>query len=280
MERTPHCLIVEDDREISGLLARFLSKHGLRVSLALDGRAMRRVLSEGAVDIIVLDLMLPGETGLELCRRLRAESNVPVIMVTALGEETDRIVGLEMGADDYLAKPFSQRELLARIRAVLRRVSSMPYDSRSVTGGVIEFAGWRLHPATRQLRAADGTLVMLTSGEFDLLLALAQHPQRVLSREQLLDLTVGRAADPFDRSIDIRISRLRRKIEEDPKNPKIITTVRSAAISLLWRVRYREVASPALAATSCLPSRRLRNPNPACLAAPHDLAGRDTGTPV
>jgi len=193
---------------------------------------MRRVLSEGAVDIIVLDLMLPGETGLELCRPLRAESNIPVIMVTALGEETDRIVGLEMGADDYLAKPFSQRELLARIRAVLRRVSSMPYESRSITGGVIEFAGWRLHPATRQLRAADGTLVMLTSGEFDLLLALAQHPQRVLSREQLLDLTVGRAADPFDRSIDIRISRLRRKIEEDPKNPKIITTVRSGGYLL------------------------------------------------
>ena len=241
---------------------------------------MRRVLSEGAVDIIVLDLMLPGETGLELCRRLRAESNVPVIMVTALGEETDRIVGLEMGADDYLAKPFSQRELLARIRAVLRRVSSMPYESRSITGGVIEFAGWRLHPATRQLRAADGTLVMLTSGEFDLLLALAQHPQRVLSREQLLDLTVGR---PPIRSIAASISASAVFVVRSRKTQKTRRSSRPsvrAAISLLWRVRYREVASPALAATSCLPSRRLRNPNPACLAAPHDLAGRDTGTPV
>jgi two-component system OmpR family response regulator len=227
MERTPHCLIVEDDREIGGLLARFLSKHGFRVSVAPDGKAMRRVLTDGAVDIIVLDLMLPGENGLELCRRLRVESNVPVIMLTALGEETERIVGLEMGADDYVAKPFSQRELLARIRAVLRRASSLPHDARSVASGVISFAGWRLDAAKRQLQAPDGTLVMLTSGEFDLLVTLCQHPQRVLSREQLLDLTVGRAADLFDRSIDIRISRLRRKIEQDPKNPKIITTVRS-----------------------------------------------------
>jgi two-component system OmpR family response regulator len=171
--------------------------------------------------------MLPGENGLELCRRLRVESNVPVIMLTALGEETERIVGLEMGADDYVAKPFSQRELLARIRAVLRRASSLPHDARSVASGVISFAGWRLDAAKRQLQAPDGTLVMLTSGEFDLLVTLCQHPQRVLSREQLLDLTVGRAADLFDRSIDIRISRLRRKIEQDPKNPKIITTVRS-----------------------------------------------------
>jgi two-component system, OmpR family, response regulator len=227
MERTPHCLVVEDDREIGGLLARFLSRHGFRVSVASDGKAMRRVLADGAVDIVVLDLMLPGENGLELCRRLRVESNVPVIMVTALGEETDRVVGLEMGADDYVAKPFNQRELLARLRAVLRRASSLPYHARSLASGAIEFAGWRLDPAKRKLQAPDGTLVMLTSGEFDLLVAVCQHPQRVLSREQLLDLTVGRAAEMFDRSIDIRISRLRRKIEEDPKNPKIITTVRS-----------------------------------------------------
>jgi two-component system, OmpR family, response regulator len=188
---------------------------------------MRHVLTGGAVDVVLLDLMLPGDNGLELCRRLRSESNIPVIMLTALGAETDRIVGLEMGADDYVVKPFSQRELLARIRAVLRRTSSLPYDARSASTGLLAFSGWRLDAAKRQLEASDGTLVMLTSGEFDLLVALCQHPQRVLSREQLLDLTVGRGAEPFDRSIDIRISRLRRKIEEDPKNPKIITTVRS-----------------------------------------------------
>ena len=227
MDRTPHCLIVEDDREIGSLLSRFLSKNGLRVSLARDGQAMRRVLGTSSVDMIVLDLMLPGESGLELCRRLRSESNIPVIMLTALGEETDRIIGLEMGADDYVVKPFNQRELLARIRAVLRRTSSMPYNARSGSASVLRFAGWRLDPSKRQLHAADGTLVVLTSGEFDLLLALCQRPHLVLTREQLLDLTVGRAADPLDRSIDIRISRLRHKIESDPENPQIIATVRS-----------------------------------------------------
>lgn len=226
MKETPHCLIVEDDREIGGLLARFLSKHGFRTSLAPDGRAMRRILSESDPDIIILDVMLPGEGGLDLCRRLRLEGNVPIIMLTALGEETDRIIGLEMGADDYVVKPFNQRELLARIRAVIRRASSMPY-TRAIQSRVMVFDGWRLDPAKRQLQSPDGTLVVLTSGEFDLLVALCQHPQRVLTREQLLDLTVGRAAETYDRSIDIRISRLRRKIELDPKNPRIITTVRA-----------------------------------------------------
>jgi two-component system, OmpR family, response regulator len=227
MERTPHCLIVEDDREIGGLLSRFLAKHGFRVSMVPDGKAMRRALSESGIDIVVLDVMLPGEDGLELCRRLRVDSNIPVILLTALGEETDRIIGLEMGADDYVAKPFNQRELLARMRAVMRRASSLPYDARAVPLRVMTFEGWRLDLAKRQLQAPDDTLVVLTSGEFDLLVALCQHPQRVLSREQLLDLTVGRGADAGDRSVDIRISRLRRKIEPDPKNPKIITTVRS-----------------------------------------------------
>lgn len=236
MEATPHCLIVEDDREIGGLLSRFLAKHGFRVSVAPDGRSMRRAFSEGAVDIVVLDVMLPGESGLQLCRWLRLESDVPVILLTALGEETDRIVGLEMGADDYLAKPFNQRELLARIRAVLRRAASLPYNPRAVASGALRFAGWRLDPAKRQLQAPDGTLVILTSGEFDLLMALCQHPQRVLSREQLLDLTIGRAAEAFERSVDIRISRLRRKIEADPKNPKIIATVRSGGYFLAAEV--------------------------------------------
>jgi len=227
MERVPHCLIVEDDREISTLIARLLPKHGFRSSIAADGKAMDRVLSESRIDLVILDIMLPGENGLSLCRRLRSESTVPIIMLTALGEEMDRILGLEMGADDYLAKPFSSRELLARIRAVLRRVAMLP-DNRAVAkSSGLMFEGWRLDPGMRQLHSPDGARVVLTSGEFDLLVAFCQHPQRVLTRDQLLDLTHGRAAKAFDRSIDIRVSRLRRKIEVDPKAPKIITTVRT-----------------------------------------------------
>jgi two-component system, OmpR family, response regulator len=227
MERTPHCLIVEDDLEISGLLSRFLAKNGFRVSCAANGRAMRRMLAESRIDIVVLDILLPGENGLKLCQRLHLESRVPVILLTALGGEMDRIVGLEMGADDYVAKPFNARELLARIRAVLRRASSLPYDSHAAKATLMSFDGWRLDLAKRQLNAPDGTRVVLTSGEFNLLAALCEYPRRVLTREQLLDLTVGRAAETFDRSVDIRVSRLRRKIERDPKNPQIITTIRS-----------------------------------------------------
>jgi two-component system OmpR family response regulator len=227
MERTPHCLIVEDDREISSLIERFLPKHGFRSSVAADGRAMERVLGESQIDLVVLDIMLPGEDGLSLCRRLRERSSVPIIMLTALGEEADRILGLEMGADDYLAKPFSSRELLARIRAVLRRAAML--QDRRDTGKttVLSFAGWRLDLAMRQLFSPSGARIVLTSGEFDLLVAFCQHPQRVLTRDQLLDLTHGRAAKAFDRSIDIGVSRLRRKIESDPKMPRIVTTVRS-----------------------------------------------------
>lgn len=227
MERTPHCLLIEDDREISTLVTRFLTKHGFRVSIAADGRAMHRILSESRIDIVVLDIMLPGEDGLSLCRRLRADSNLPIIFLTALGEESDRILGLEMGADDYIAKPFNTRELLARIRAVLRRFSNIPDTVLPAKASVLTFEGWRIDLAKRQLHAPDGTRTVLTSGEFDLLVAFCQHPQRVLTRDQLLDLTAGRSAKSFDRSIDIRISRLRRKIELDPREPKIITTVRS-----------------------------------------------------
>jgi two-component system OmpR family response regulator len=227
MERTPHCLIVEDDREISNLVTRFLTKHGFRISVAPDGRAMDRVLTESRIDIVVLDIMLPGEDGLSVCRRLRAESNLPIIILTALGDESDRILGLEMGADDYLAKPFNTRELLARLRAVLRRVATLPETSMPTKSASLSFAGWRLDLALRQLHAPDGARIVLTSGEFDLLVALCQHPQRVLTRDQLLDLTAGRTAKTFDRSIDIRISRLRRKIETDPREPTIITTVRA-----------------------------------------------------
>lgn len=227
MERTPHCLIVEDDREISDLVGRFLGKHGFRVSVAANGRAMDRILSESRIDIVVLDIMLPGEDGLSLCRRIRGESNVPIIMLTALGDEMDRILGLEMGADDYIAKPFNSRELLARIRAVLRRVHTLPDAPYPAKSSALSFDGWRVDLGMRQLHAPDGARVMLTSGEFDLLVAFCQHPHRVLTRDQLLDLTLGRSAKVFDRSVDIRISRLRRKIEPDPKQPKFITTVRS-----------------------------------------------------
>lgn len=225
MASTPHILVVDDNREIRDLVAKFLTKDGFRVSMAEDGKAMRKLLRESKIDLIVLDLMLPGEDGLTLCRQLRAESSIPVIMLTAKGEEIDRVIGLEMGADDYVAKPFSSRELLARIKAVLRRVQSLPPSQESMETGNFRFAGWKLDTARRELESADGVIVPLSTGEYDLLLALLQHPQRVLSRDQLLDLARGRAAAAFDRSVDTQVSRIRRKIEENPKEPEIIKTV-------------------------------------------------------
>lgn len=224
-----HILIVDDDREIRELLSRFLAKHGYRVSLAADGRAMRRVLADSAVDLVILDVMLPGEDGLSLCRGLRATSMVPIVMLTAVGEEVDRIVGLELGADDYLPKPFNPRELLARIRAVLRRAGTPTgglAGARRGGSAILRFAGWRLDLDRRELNAPGGTLVPLTGGEFGLLAAFALHPQRVLSRDQLLDLARGRGANAFDRSIDVQISRLRRKLEHDEPQPELIKTVR------------------------------------------------------
>lgn len=230
---SPHILIVDDDREIRDLTARFLRKHGFRVDDAANGREMDAQLADGKFDLVVLDLMMPGEDGLSICRRLRADSAIPVIMLTALGEETDRIVGLEMGADDYLPKPFNPRELLARIKAVLRRAGTAVDDDPPDTAGrALRFAGWTLDLARRELHAPDDALVPLTAGEFDLLVALAERPQRVLSRDQLLDLTRGREAGPFDRSIDVQLSRLRRKIEDDPRNPALIKTVRGGGYML------------------------------------------------
>ena len=230
MDRTPHLLVVDDDREIRSLVAQFLTKHGFRVTGVRDGAEMMRTLDGARVDLIVLDLMLPGEDGLSLCRRLRATpqtAQTPVIMLTAMGEETDRIVGLEMGADDYLAKPFSPRELLARIKAVLRRVSAPPVaGAPAAAGTVLRFEGWSLDLTKRELRSPDGVLVQLSAGEYDLLVAFVEHPQRVLTRDQLLDLARGRSAVPFDRSIDVQVSRLRRKIEPDPAEPTLIKTVR------------------------------------------------------
>jgi two-component system, OmpR family, response regulator len=225
MNRTPHLLVVDDDHEIRALLSQFLGRHGFRVSAAANGNAMLRMLEQASVDLVVLDLMMPGEDGLALCRRLRAGSNLPVIMLTAMGEETDRIIGLEMGADDYLAKPFNPRELLARVKAVLRRTGETRLGAPPA--GVLSFEGWRLNLTRRELHAPDAALVQLSAGEFDLLAAFVERPQRVLTRDQLLDLARGRAANPFDRSIDVQVSRLRRKLEADPKEPTLIKTVRS-----------------------------------------------------
>jgi two-component system, OmpR family, response regulator len=221
----PHLLIIDDDREICALLTKFMVQHGYRVSSAGDGPAMMKALEAARIDLVVLDLMLPGEDGLSLCRRIRAVSTLPIIMLTAVGEETDRIIGLEMGADDYLAKPFNPRELLARIKAVLRRTGAAR-AATSPAGRVLAFDGWRLDTARRQLFSPEDVLVPLRAGEYELLLAFLDHPQRVLSRDQLLDLARGRNASPFDRSVDVQVSRLRRKIEPHPAEPRLIQTVR------------------------------------------------------
>ncbi|MGY2050364.1 response regulator [Methylobacterium sp. JK268] len=224
---TPHILLVEDDREISQLVARYLRGSDLRVSVAGDAREMDRLLADSRVDLIVLDLMLPGEDGLSVCRRLRAQSTVPILMLTAKGEEIDRIVGLELGADDYLAKPFNPRELLARIRAVLRRGNGGGGTRDEEGPRRLGFAGFVLDAGLRQLLNPDGAQVALTAAEFDLLHAMCLRPGRVLSRDQLLDLTQGRAPGPFERSIDVLVSRIRQKIERDPRNPEMIKTIRS-----------------------------------------------------
>jgi len=229
MSEQPHILIVDDDREICDLVARYLSKHGLRVRSARDGREMYRVLDDWSIDLIILDLMLPGEDGLALCRTLRTTSKIPVIMLTAMGDETDRIIGLEMGADDYVAKPFNPRELLARIKAVLRRSDGKSSDNSENVDwtGLHIFEGWQLDLNNRELLSPQNVLVSLSAGEYELLAAFVTHPQRVLTRDQLLDLARGRQAQPFDRAIDVQVSRLRRKIEIDPSTPKLIKTVRS-----------------------------------------------------
>ena len=220
-----HVLVVDDDAEIRKLLGEYLERNGFRVSLATDGGEMRRALGEARPDIVVLDLMLPGDSGLALCRDLRATSNLPVIMLTARGEEIDRIVGLEMGADDYLAKPFSPRELLARIRSILRRAHGPPAARGEAQR--VRFAGWTLDRGARQLVAPDGVVVPLSGAEFRLLSVFLAHPHRVLDRNQLMDLTVGRDGEPFDRSIDVQVSRLRVRLRDDGRDPRIIKTVRS-----------------------------------------------------
>ncbi|MBX7200698.1 MAG: response regulator [Rhodospirillaceae bacterium] len=233
----PHILIVDDDAEIRDLLSRFLSKHDFRVTTARDGREMRQALQDWAFDLVVLDLMMPGEDGLTLCKQIRTESSIPIIMLTAMGEEVDRIIGLEVGADDYMAKPFNPRELAARIKAVLRRVGGLgANDSPETRTQKLSFAAFELDPTTRTLQRETGE-ISLTAGEYDLLIAFVDHPRRVLNRDQLLDMARGRAAIPFDRSIDVQVGRLRRKIEEDPKNPALIKTVRGGGYMFTAEVR-------------------------------------------
>ena len=230
MENTDHILIVDDDREIRELLAAYLEKNGMRATVAANGRQMRALLEQQNFDLLVLDLMLPGEDGLTLCRELRASKwrALPVLMLTARGEETDRIVGLEMGADDYLTKPFAVRELFARIRSVLRRARMLPPNMQvDEPGQFIAFGDWKLDTVGRHLLDRDGTVVSLSGAEYRLLRVFLDHPRRVLTRDQLLNLTQGRDADGFDRSIDLLVSRLRQRLLDDAREPRYIKTLRS-----------------------------------------------------
>jgi DNA-binding response OmpR family regulator len=226
----PHILAIDDDPAVRALIADYLSANELRVTTGATGADMARALDEHAVDLVVLDLRLPGEDGMLLARKLRENSIVPIIIVTGKGEEADRVMGLELGADDYITKPFSPRELLARIRAVLRRYQTahdlMP--ARDEHRRAYRFAGWELNLLTRRLVAPDGRRVEITNGEFSLLQALCAAPQRVLSRDQLLELSRLHGAEVYDRSIDVQILRLRRKIEANPSEPEFIKTERGA----------------------------------------------------
>jgi len=246
MTETPHILIVDDDREIRDALARYLEKQGWRISKAEDAAVARRMMKSAAIDLVVLDVMMPGEDGLSLCRELRAAGDLPVILLTALVEETERIVGLEIGADDYVTKPFNPRELVARIKAVLRRARALP-PQRGATAdrGAVRFDGWTFDPSARALIDAEGVTVPLSTGEFLLLEALIRRPGMVLSRDQLLDLTRGRDAAVFDRSVDNQVSRLRRKIERDPKNPTVIKTHWGGGYSFAARVEPAGGGGPA-----------------------------------
>ncbi|EAQ64597.1 DNA-binding response regulator [Marinomonas sp. MED121] len=218
-------LVVDDHLEIRTLLAEYLHKHGMRVETADGGESMRQQLSRASFDVIVLDLMMPGEDGLTLCRNIREKSAIPVIMLTAMGEEADRIIGIEMGADDYITKPFSARELLARIKALVKRSKSMPYQGEAnQESKQFSFLNWQLNPIKREL-VSDQNTIPLSSAEFRLLTVFLENPKHVLSRDQLTEMTKGHTAGVFDRSIDNQISRLRKKIEIDPKTPEILKTV-------------------------------------------------------
>jgi two-component system, OmpR family, response regulator len=228
MAPMPHLLIVDDDDDILSLLTNFFKKHSHTVTVAADGATMFAALERQSIDLVILDVMLRGEDGFNLCQRLRAISHVPIIMLTAVTDHTDRTVGLELGADDYVTKPFDQRELLARVKAVLRRTAdALAAPAPSNIRPMMCFGDWRLDVARRELRSSDNTLVLLSGGEFDLLLAFVEHPQRVLTRDQLLDLARGPAHAAYDRSIDTLVSRLRHKLQADSKAASVIRTVRN-----------------------------------------------------
>lgn len=229
-----HLLVVDDDEEIVALASRYFATHGFRVSGAADGNAMRRVLAEEMVDLVLLDLGLPGEDGFDLTRHLRANWRGPVIIVTGRGESVDRVVGLELGADDYVTKPFDLRELLARVRSVLRRSGGRDAPAPPEQAAV-RFAGYRLDPQSRTLRDGEDRPINLTTGEYELLRVLLDRPNRVLSRDDLVSLLYGREAGPYDRAVDMQIGRLRRKIEADPANPEIIKSVRGVGYLLAVR---------------------------------------------
>jgi two-component system OmpR family response regulator len=243
MSNQDHILIVDDDRDIRTLLADYLEKQGLRCTTAADGREMRAALETHRIDLIVLDIMMPGEDGLTLCRNLRASespnANTPVLMLTARGEDMDRIIGLEMGADDYLPKPFVPRELYARVRAILRRARALPPNMDAKPGGharELHFTNWRLDTVSRHLIDTNGTIVALSGAEFRMLNVFLAHPQKILSRDQLMELTQGREADVFDRSIDLLISRLRQRLGDSAREPAIIKTVRNEGYVLACEV--------------------------------------------
>jgi len=225
MDREPNILVVDDDREIRTMLSDYLDKNGLTATAVGDGAATRRALREADYDLIVLDLMLPHESGLEICREIRATSDIPIIMLTALGEEVDRIVGLEVGADDYMAKPFSPRELLGRIRAVLRRTTRNATPASTPAARAYRFGDWTLDLEERDLKSADGDTVELTGAEFRLIAFLLERAPQVVTRRDLMRELRGREHDPFDRSIDVQISRLRQKLKRRDDEPQLIKTV-------------------------------------------------------
>src|ERR1700685_4043199 len=238
----PNILVFEDDRETRTLIAKYLRTNSCNVTTANDGREMARALADSRVDLVILDVMLPGEDGLSLCRKLRAESQTPIIMLTARGEDVDRILGLEMGADDSLAKPFNPRELLARINAVLRRHAAAQTASAINGETALTFLEWRIYVRLRELRNPAGARVAMTSAEFDLLRTFCERPGRVLSRGRLLDLPQGRNAGSFERSIDVLVSRIRRKIESDPQDATMIKTIRSGGY--MFTPEVQAAASP------------------------------------
>jgi len=239
-----HLLIVDDDKEIRVLLNRFFSTQGFRVSIAADHIEMQDILQKWKIDLVVLDRMLPGKDGLSICADLREESRVPVVMLTVLGEENDRLDGFRAGVDDYLAKPFNPHELLARVKAVLRRTNMAPPLAADGFGRVLAFGQWQLNIALRTLTSRSGTLVDLSATEFDLLASFVERPGIVLSRDQLLDLAGGQVEIPFDRKIDMQVSRLRRKIEDDPKAPALIQTVRGGGYQFAAEVFSNEKPAP------------------------------------